>query len=195
MIPLMCTNVLTCPKDFQRHWLSGSCVILIMKGQLNHEQEKNIFVHMVQSVLIICVMTVFCMPLVWFCLLRQCSQDCTLGIFFFILSSQTMLCFHCLSSCSNLLSANKLFSAQGQLTVKMCCQPVLKMGQFRKTFQVTVISCRLNFTDHRPSYCCYSNLYVYLFFSARAAGNETIGIDLGTTNSCVSVMEGKVRSL
>ncbi|CAN6182423.1 unnamed protein product [Urochloa humidicola] len=28
-------------------------------------------------------------------------------------------------------------------------------------------------------------------FSARAAGNDIIGIDLGTTNSCVSVMEGK----
>ena len=32
-------------------------------------------------------------------------------------------------------------------------------------------------------------------FSAKAAGNDIIGIDLGTTNSCVSIMEGKVRSL
>ncbi|KAL9673317.1 hypothetical protein QQ045_029573 [Rhodiola kirilowii] len=30
-------------------------------------------------------------------------------------------------------------------------------------------------------------------FSSRHAGNDVIEIDLGTTNSCVAVMEGKVR--
>ncbi|KAF5199153.1 heat shock protein, partial [Thalictrum thalictroides] len=28
-------------------------------------------------------------------------------------------------------------------------------------------------------------------FSSRSPGNDIIGIDLGTTNSCVAVMEGK----
>jgi hypothetical protein len=32
-------------------------------------------------------------------------------------------------------------------------------------------------------------------YSSKAAGSDVIGIDLGTTNSCVAVMEGKVRTL
>jgi molecular chaperone DnaK (HSP70) len=32
-----------------------------------------------------------------------------------------------------------------------------------------------------------------ILFSAKPAGGDVIGVDLGTTNSCVAVMEGKVR--
>ena len=40
----------------------------------------------------------------------------------------------------------------------------------------------------------YSTFIFVTTFSAKAAGNEIIGIDLGTTNSCLSIMEEKVRS-
>lgn len=40
-------------------------------------------------------------------------------------------------------------------------------------------------------------MYLYYFcsigLSSKPSSGDVIGIDLGTTNSCVSVMEGKVR--
>lgn len=36
-------------------------------------------------------------------------------------------------------------------------------------------------------------MFVWIFqISSKAAASDVIGIDLGTTNSCVAVMEGKV---
>lgn len=50
-----------------------------------------------------------------------------------------------------------------------------------------------------PAYKLYTNRVIALDFAvcchvfhSKAASGDVIGIDLGTTNSCVAVMEGKV---
>lgn len=37
--------------------------------------------------------------------------------------------------------------------------------------------------------------YSFCICSSKGAGSDVIGIDLGTTNSCVAVMEGKVSKI
>jgi hypothetical protein len=52
----------------------------------------------------------------------------------------------------------------------------------------------LYFSHRSHDFNLKSKLFIsfHSYCSSRPAGNDVIGIDLGTTNSCVSVMEGKV---
>lgn len=81
--------------------------------------------------------------------------------------------------------------------VDVQCQTLLgfcKLGEFGKTFQVLCVWLIAFYFvwDLGYDYCLFGTHVYTLYFSVRPAGNDVIGVDLGTTNSCVAVMEGKV---
>ena len=95
--------------------------------------------------------------------------------------------------CSHLLSANKLSQLKASLQSTCAANVCSKWGSFARPFRYHW-SLAVLILQSQALLVRYSTFIFVTAFSAKAAGNDIIGIDLGTTNSCVSVMEGKVRS-
>ncbi|AES63558.1 putative Heat shock protein 70 family [Medicago truncatula] len=68
---------------------------------------------------------------------------------------------------------------------------LLRSLRRRDAASSTVTAFRSLTGNTKPAYVGHNWSSLSRPFSSRAAGNDVIGIDLGTTNSCVSVMEGK----
>lgn len=74
---------------------------------------------------------------------------------------------------------------------KLIASQKIKLASFsfRKAFTLRHAACRVEESYHDAS--AFHLSLATRAFSAKAPGNDVIGIDLGTTNSCVAVMDGK----
>lgn len=65
---------------------------------------------------------------------------------------------------------------------------------YMSTMKLYVCLIQLNGNTNASAYSAYGWAGVARTFSSKPVGNEVIGIGLGTTNSCVSLIEGKLRN-
>ncbi|MED6157003.1 hypothetical protein PIB30_019488 [Stylosanthes scabra] len=73
----------------------------------------------------------------------------------------------------------------------MAAAAVLRTLRRRDVASASVSAFRSFSGSTKPAYVAHKWSSLSRPFSSRPAGNDVIGIDLGTTNSCVAVMEGK----
>ncbi|MED6168889.1 hypothetical protein PIB30_015947 [Stylosanthes scabra] len=73
----------------------------------------------------------------------------------------------------------------------MAAAAVLRSLRRRDAASASLSAFRSLTGSAKPAYVAHKWSSLSRPFSSRPAGNDVIGIDLGTTNSCVSVMEGK----